>query len=180
MDSFAMVTPEGSADMALADVCHVCQRATVRQPTEDGRRSRACTPCVAIDAELALAYGARLISPIDDTWATGDDVLHHRLWGPAADGVGARLRDHHASATMRLNDTAEEAGVQHLVARYPAAPLWASWLRWDAWQRLFPPSPQASAHGYQAYVAAVHPWIDSVEPRIADVAWLSEKAEPSW
>ena len=177
MDSFAMITPEGAAGMALADVCHICHRAPVRAPTDDGRRSKACAPCVAIDAHLATTFGLKLLSPIDDTWGTGDQVLHHRLWGPAAQGVATRLRDHHSSATMRLNGRAESVGVRHLLARFPAGPLWASWLRWDAWQAQFPPSLDMSVRGYQAYVVAVHPWIDSVEPRVADITWLSDQAK---
>jgi hypothetical protein len=55
----------------------------------------------------------------------------------------------------------------------PAGP--GPFVRWEQWQEEFPASVGASARAYQALICQVHPWIDSVEPRVADLAWLSAR-----
>ncbi|MGV8965547.1 MAG: hypothetical protein ACOH2F_04650 [Cellulomonas sp.] len=50
------------------------------------------------------------------------------------------------------------------------------YVRWAEWQSEFPASIAASARAYQLVVRRVHPWIDSVEPRVADLDWLSALA----
>lgn len=37
----------------------------------------------------------------------------------------------------------------------------------------FPASALASARAYQEYVERLHPWIETVEPRVTDVEWLA-------
>ena len=45
-------------------------------------------------------------------------------------------------------------------------------VRWEEWARCFPASDEASARAYQRYTTQVHPWIETVEPRVADLEWL--------
>ena len=49
---------------------------------------------------------------------------------------------------------------------------------WEAWQAAYPATPEAVVAAYQAYVRGVHPWIDSVEPRVADSRWLTALLTP--
>jgi len=55
----------------------------------------------------------------------------------------------------------------------PAGP--GPFVRWEQWQEEFAASVDASARAYQALIYQVQPWIDSVEPRVADLAWLSAR-----
>ena len=181
MESVSIVTPDGVADVPLGKVCHICHRALGRQVVAErdlGRLlaqtawTKVCGRCASIDAQLAAAYGARMLTPVDPR-VTGGDVLHNRLWGDGEHGFGTRLRHHHLDAVLALAEEGEAAGVKRLAAKYPGGPPWARFLRWEAWQTLFPPSLDASVRGYQDYVEGVHPWIDSVEPRVADAGWLA-------
>lgn len=47
---------------------------------------------------------------------------------------------------------------------------------WEKWHAAHVPSPAASAAAYRRFVESTHPWIDSVEPRTADLAWLTALA----
>lgn len=176
-NDFTIITPNGPvATVSVFAVCHVCQRAPVCKRA--GRQvGRACAQCLHIETRIAAAYGARLLTPLDDGWATGNQVLHYRLWGPATPSLEELLRNHHLGRVKQLRAEAESLGVRGLVIRYPGGPPWALYLSEGPWSEQYAASRLASVHGYQDYVTAVHPWVDSVEPRVADVEWLSEMAQ---
>ena len=163
--------PDSATDLPVDRLCHICHHATGRPLNGDRQWSIACSRCAAIDALLATFYGARMLTPIDPR-VTGGQVLHNRLWGDGVHGVTGRARRQHLEAVLAMATTAEAAGAESLTARFPGAPPWARVVLWPQWQELFPASLDASVRGYQEYVEVVHPWIDSVEPRITDADWM--------
>jgi hypothetical protein len=169
-----LITPDGTADVSVFQVCHVCRRdaAHTARRTRVGDRGRACLRCVRLDARLAHPFGVALLTRLDPTLARLANVLEHRLFPDRLELVDPRVKDAHLAAMQRLAEEAADEGVPRLVVRYPAGPPQSSHVRWEAWQERFPPSDLESARAYQRYVTDLHPWIDSVEPRVADLDWL--------
>ena len=157
----------------LTHLCHVCHTA-LRRAHPDPRGPRVCTTCLRIDAALAAAHDAALLTPLDPSWARGDGVLHTRL--RPDDDPGARLAAHHVREVLRRLDALDPADRHGLAARYPAGPQHARVVDLDRWQHHVPPGPRASAEGYARYVADVHPWLVDLEPRVTDVDHLTALA----
>lgn len=174
MSDHQIIVPDAHRSTWISDLCHVCQRALVRTMLPGSPAARACEQCLEIDSALGAPFLARLLTPLDPGRADGRAVLHDRLWGAAAASVHTRLRAHHVREIRRLADQARAVGLEGLHVRCPGGPPWASVVSWDAWTRQFPSSVAARLAGYQRYAAAVHPWIDSVEPRVSDLGWLAE------
>ncbi|MBI9115824.1 hypothetical protein [Sanguibacter suaedae] len=158
--------------IGISELCHVCHRARVHAQTTIQSLARACTRCLSLDRALGAPFGARLLTPLDEGTDPGS-VLHNRLWGSPGRDLAKRLRAHHHSQVDELTAQARASGLSSLQVRYPGASPIAQMIDWDAWPQEFPAGPEYTVAGYQRYVQEVHPWVDSVEPRVCDTAWLS-------
>ena len=153
----------------LTHVCHICSREIIRTFPRPSRAA-ACLRCVRLDHTLGRWQGAALLTPIDDGWASGTDVVHGRLG--SAD-PGEALRRHHVSRMVAMiTDGRRDTGLL-LAVRYPGGQPHARVMHWDEWQHTYPSDARTTAEGYLAYVDAVHPWVRYLEPRVADVDWLT-------
>jgi len=156
---------------AFGDWCAICASELTRGHPEV-RDTFACITCLRIDAALARAHGATLMTPLDDVWGRGDAVLLHRRGGDAS--ARKRLEDHRANQLLRrvreARDHWKPRGVVPAV-RWPGGSAW--FIDRDPWQELYPPGPTASAEAYTRYAAELHPWIADVDPRAMDASELA-------
>jgi hypothetical protein len=162
--------PRTSSAVPLTDVCHICHRGLIR-PSDGSAWTVACAQCRRIDRRLGAEYGPTQCTPL---WGGAPGVarpnLHETLMRglPFEQALDA-LRWHHARGTLAL--AASDAGPDLLDV--PGDDVDAATITdWPAWQAAHPATVDAVAEAYQDYVRAVHPWIDSVEPRVADRSWL--------
>lgn len=169
--------------LPVATACHLCGREAV------AIRSRfswtfACPTCRRIDRALALPYGARSMTPLEGQDGENRGTMFERVHPDLAD----RTHRTESTSTGRLvvsitDDVPASATglvrlrrfrVERLVAMASALdpePV-GPFVNWARWQQAFPASAAASAAAYQEFVRTAHPWIDSVEPRVADLEWL--------
>ena len=197
-DPDAVGAPGAAGRCALrrAKVCRLCVREVM--PVHPGSSgSLCCGRCQRLDRALARQVGASTMTPLDGHGSSARWSLFGRLFPDRvpqeveevvtrADGSTmtvtvvvqpephplALLTEHGGALGLAMAQAAVEVdggpaslrdggeGGGHLV-------------RWDEWARCFPASDEASARAYQRYVAQVHPWIDTVEPRVADHEWLA-------
>ncbi|MDT0166071.1 hypothetical protein Q9R32_10920 [Actinotalea sp. AC32] len=165
-------------DLPVASVCAACARRVV--PIRHRFSwSFLCGTCSALDRAIAAPYGAASLTPHHGQADADRGTLWARLFPDRApttevsigrhgdfvtrtvvgsDAWQARLGGHRSTAVATV---ATSAGLAGTVA-------------WERFAAIAPASPDATAAGYLAYVTAVHPWVDSVEPRLADLAWLTE------
>ncbi len=177
-----------------ATVCHVCVREVLRF-YPGSSRPWICGRCRRLDRALGRAFGASSMTPHDSQLSWSRSSLLGRLFPDRvpqeveevvtrADGSTATARlviqpEHHPLALLTEHAVAlglamVEAAVE--VDGGPASLRGAAdgehLVRWDEWAQCFPASDEASARAYQRYVAQAHPWIETVEPRVADLGWL--------
>jgi hypothetical protein len=157
----------------LTRVCHICTRDLVRaSPATTGRT---CSVCLRLDRALGRRHGAALLTPVDDAWGRGDRVVHHNLQPDDTD-ADQRLLDHHVRRVVSMAEAVRRSTGRTPAPRYPAGPDAARVVDLDVWRHHYPPSARASAEGYAAYVAAVHPWALQLEPLCTDVDQLTDLA----
>lgn len=160
--------------IALHHLCHVCTRDLVRaHPAITA--GRVCSICLRIDRGLGRRHEAVLLTPLDDAWARADGVVHHRRY-PGDDGAAGRLRDHHVRRVVTMAEAVRRSTGRTPAPRWPGGPDSARVVRLDVWQQHYPPGPAASAEGYAAYLAAVHPWAVQLDPLADDLRALTELA----
>lgn len=156
--------------VALAEVCHICH--TQRIPPSDAASwTLACTPCRRLDRRIVADHGLAQCTPL---WGGVHGTARPSLQGTLLRGLPFRaatdaLRAHHLEWVTAMA-AAEGSGLVTLAGDDLSR---SRIVDWETWQAAYPATPEAIVAGYQAYVRGVHPWIDSVEPRVADSRWLT-------
>jgi hypothetical protein len=163
--------PATSVNVPLAEVCHVCHRGLIG-PSDGSTWSVACGRCRRIDGRLGQEYGLTQCTPL---WGGSPGVarpsLHETLMRVLSfEHALDALRWHHTRRTLALASTDAAADLLEV----PGDDVDAARITdWDAWRAAHPASDDAVAAAYQDFVRAVHPWVDSVEPRVDDRSWLA-------
>lgn len=169
--------------LSVATLCHVCRRTPVPVAHRFGWWFL-CDRCRAIEAHLAAPFGLDEMTPYRGQGHGELTVMallfpellprHETSETVSADGARTRTR-----VTV---DPPDGTGLTRLLrfAAAETARLAGSAARdvgFDAWRSDHPASATASAGAYRRFIESTHPWIDSVEPRTADLAWLATLAE---
>jgi len=170
--------------LPVACLCHICAREAV--PVA-GRFSWSflCRTCTRIERALAAPYGLGATTPHRGQQETSRETLFGHLHPERVDheDVSIGVSDG-GMLSVRINEVEppdgspksglfsfSRANAQRMGERFDRD------VPWVQWQDQFPASARASAEAYQRYVTEVHPWIESVEPRVADLGWLTQLAE---
>ncbi|MBC7290634.1 MAG: hypothetical protein H5T83_04755, partial [Actinotalea sp.] len=170
-------------DLPVATLCHVCRRTAVPVAHRFGWWFL-CDRCRSIEARLAAPFGLREMTPFR---GSGDgrgtvmglvrpDLLPRAERSQTIDDDGARV------VVTRTVAPVGGTGLDRLFAfaRSETRRIAGDAERdvpWDAWRSDHPASAAASAAAYRRFVETTHPWIDTLEPRTADLAWLATLAE---
>ena len=186
----------GRCELRPATVCHICVReVTPRSPYPGGSRSFGCERCRRLDRALARPFGARAMTPLEGQSSVRGSLLGrlfpdrvpHEVEEVAtrANGLTMTVRvltepDPHPMTLLRDHARALGLAMVQAAVEVNGGPAslqnsgenGASVVRWEEWAGCFPASDEASARAYQRYVAQAHPWIETVEPRVADLEWL--------
>jgi hypothetical protein len=162
--------PATSVNVPLAEVCHVCHRGLLR-PSEGAAWTVACARCRRIDRRLGQQHGVTQCTPL---WGGSPGVarpnLHQTLLrGPSFEQALDVLRWRHTRETIAMASAEPLARVLDVPGDDVDG---ARIVDWATWETSYPATDDAIAAAYQDYVSAVHPWIDSVEPRVGDRSWL--------
>lgn len=196
-------SPALGCALPVATLCHVCARAAVPVEHRFGW-SFLCRSCTAIDVGLARPSGAWASTPhtgqsvLDDATLLGrlfpDRVTRRRRTErrtpdgrrlvvseevpPPGDDARALLRRFLVAEAGRLAGplTAPAEGSVEEPAGESARRSPTRDVPWQRWRAAHAPSPAASAAAYRRFVESTHPWLDTVEPRTADPAWLATLA----
>lgn len=171
-------------ELPVATLCHICRRTPVPVAHRFGWWFL-CDRCRAIEAHLAAPFGRREMTPHHgqaDGAGTVMGLLHPEQLPRhestrSVDDDGARV------VVRRTVDPPGGTGLDRLFrfGSAEAARLAGSAERdvpWAAWSSDHPASAAASAGAYRRFIETTHPWIDTVEPRTADLAWLAVLADP--
>jgi hypothetical protein len=162
--------PSTSSSVTVSEVCHVCHRGLIG-PSDGSTWSVACARCRRIDRRLGQEYGLTQCTPL---WGAAPGVprpsLHGTLMrGPSFEHALDALRWHHTRRTLALASSDASADLLEV----PGDDVDDARITdWGAWQAAHPATDDAVAAAYQDFVRTVHPWVDSVEPRVDDRAWL--------
>lgn len=183
-------SPAEGCALPVAQVCHVCVRAAVPVASRFFWYFL-CPRCRSIEARLARPLGHHSMTPHDGQAGNGRSSVYGRLFrdrlgGLEVEGVavaddagGARganrvvTRDVSGEGSLWLTRlTGHKVEVATAMADEAFAGEDADPIPWAQWSERFPASALASARAYQEYVERLHPWIETVEPRVTDVEWL--------
>ncbi|GGC13745.1 hypothetical protein [Cellulomonas carbonis] len=168
-------------DLPVASVCASCARRVV--PIRHRFSwSFLCGTCSALDRAIAAPYGAAALTPHHGQADEDRGALWARLFPDRAPGTRVSIGrdgDVHTQTIAGTDAWHARLGAHRTaaVAAVATAAGLAGTVEWTRFAAAAPTSPEATAAGYLAYVTAVHPWVDSVEPRVADLAWLTAVVE---
>ena len=170
--------------LPVACLCHVCAREAV--PVA-GRFSWSflCRTCTRIERALAAPYGLGAATPHRGQQESSRETLFGHLHPERVDheDVSIAVSDG-GTLSVKINEVKppEGSSTSGLVSFFRArtqrmGERFDHDVPWVQWQEQFPATAGASAEAYQRYITEVHPWIESVEPRVADLGWLTQLAE---
>lgn len=174
--------------LPVALLCAICAREAVEVRYRFGW-TFLCRRCTAIDREIARPLGTGELTPHRSPCFEGATVFGRLFPARRADRQAVPTTDARGGAPEASQREADpdsalmqllafgKAQARHLATTVPEPHHAPGKPLWDDWMLTHPVSAHASATAFQRFVEEVHPWIASVEPRVADAAWLAELAE---